>query len=367
MRSYLILAALLVACGGEIFAKSSPDASMPDGGASRTTLPEGGGAFPPPEDGGASDLDGSSDGDAEEAGPVDPFSPCSNARDVFYAKWGPNPDPTEGSLGTGTATYTNLNAPWQINWQLPSPLSITASELSLQISPPSGTPLGPGTYALGPGPALDVTFALDGDGCFASGTLSIAELETITNDAGMEELSSALMSFNLDCLGPVLGCIRYSSTWDAGTPLPPDGGIGDGGLLSPCQSGAYIFYVDAEGEGDGGLPDGPLMVTGEQGIWNADLTGSIYQLNVAADSEWTLVAQTSSVNVGTFEPGTYTSTGSLLLGPFLQVEAAGVGCSADPMGTFTVAEVPSKGSGLLVGFDMQCNGGRRRGCVSYGD
>ena len=361
MRPFSLFAALLVACGGAVAETSpTPDASTADGGASWT---------PPPTDGGSSRPDGSHDAGAEdggiEAGPVDPLFPCSVNRDVFYAKWGPTTDASEGSFGTGTATYTNLDSQWQID--LPSPLSITASTLSLQISPPSSTPLEPGTYAVGPGGALDVSFALGGDGCSASGTLTIDDLETKTNDAGFEELSSALMSFDLYCLGPLVGCVRFSSTWDAGAPLPPDGGIGDGGLLSPCQSSAYVFYVDAEGEGDGGLSDGPRLLTGEQGIWSGGLNGSIYQLDVTADSAWALVAQTSSVNVGTFEVGTYTLTGSLLLGPFLQVEAEGVGCGAYPTGTFTVAEVASDGSRLLLGFDMQCNGGTRRGCVSYGN
>ena len=80
-------------------------------------------------------------------------------------------------------------------------------------------------------------------------------------------------------------------------------------------------------------PDGPRMVTGAQGIWSGGLNGSIYQLDLTADTHW----------------------------------AEGVGCGASPTGTFTVADVAPDGSRLLLGFDMNCNGGTRRGCVSDGN
>ena len=44
----------------------------------------------------------------------------------------------------------------------------------------------------------------------------VPDLPAPGGDAGLEELSSALMSFDLYCLGPVVGCIRFSSSWDAG-------------------------------------------------------------------------------------------------------------------------------------------------------
>jgi hypothetical protein len=151
--------------------------------------------------------------------------------------------------------------------------------------------------------------------------------------------------------------------------LPADGGFGDGGLLSPCESGAYVFYADAKG-GYGTVPDGPTMLTGTEGTWSAGLNGGLFELVVSAGAEWAVSAMTSQ-NEGPFQIGTYTIDPGL--GPWIQVEVAGGVCTGTsgptvPTGTFTVAEVATDGSKVLLGFDLACNGvGTLRGCVSYGN
>jgi hypothetical protein len=311
--------------------------------------------------------------DAGESDAIDPnpLAHCqAGARDVFYVNVAGYPGP----FVHGAHTYTNLDS----NWNVYSPTDIFVDRISgtsdsLEITPRAAGPLAPGSYTLGPsatGPSFNL--ALGGAGCsVVSGTLNVVDFESRVNDAGNRAPSSLLLSYDVQCQGygstiPVEGCVRYERsaaydpTKDAGVPTIG----GDGGILAPCASGGYVFYVDGHGS-YGGIA-GPMAVTAAQGTWNAGVYAGMLQLRVTDITPWQLVA-----NVPSLGPGTYTSSGNAHAAPWIQVQANGMGCGAIPTGTFTIANVASDGdgvSGLVMGFDLSCGGsGTLRGCVSYGN
>jgi hypothetical protein len=307
----------------------------------------------------------------EDAGLVDVHAACAASRDVFFAHVSPNPNPSQGSLGSNTMVFTNLDSQWMFE----SPLNVTATagaqgpSQNLQVWMNDGGALKRGVYGVGPSSDVGVGFTQQGDGCQAtSGTVSIDEYEMTSDDAGIQALGALALTFNVDCGNPVEGCVAYSTNWDASAPV--DGAAGDGGLLAPCQSDGYVFYANAEG-GYGTISDGVSMVTGAQGTWSAGLNGGYFELNVSvdpySDKTWAVAATSSTGIQGPFQVGTYTA-GPIQIGASISVAIAGQACTSSPTGTFTVAEASSDGSHALIGFDLQCSAaGSLRGCVSYGN
>ncbi len=198
---------IVLGCGGSSIEYVEPDASI-DAAVSVDASVDG--SVPP-----VGDAASSSEIDAS---PAALLAPCAAQRDVYYY----DVETYDGTFERGAETFTNLDSSW--NAQLSPELEIMVFTGSggggeVDVWVPDGQQLAPGTYPQGPQTA-NVATSLDlyiGDeGCaIASGTFTIVDVTTSTDDAGDETLQSFLAWFNVECTGqtttiPVVGCIGYS-------------------------------------------------------------------------------------------------------------------------------------------------------------
>ena len=353
---------------------SSLDASPPDEGGPLADATSDGETYDAaiPLDAADAGIDSSTDA-ADDASVVDaglpdgfapdPVTPCEGAaRDIFYVN-----SATAGPFSGGSVIVTNLGANWSLST---SPLDVQAGGDSLRFTLPDGGPPVPGHYVLGTATSAGLELAEMGDGCsVVSGALDVLDYATYVTDAGTTLPSSILLSYSLECWFspaaiPVQGCMKYAIAPVDLT--PPDAGPSDAGALAPCQSGGDVFYVNPQG-GFAGL-SGPIAVTSASGTWAVGLPGGgpLLQAEVTDSNmaPWQLVMETAS-----FAPGTYTSSGTDLITPWIQVEANGVACSGVPTGTFSIVSIDAPNDQLqkvVVGFDLACpGGGTLTGCMSY--
>jgi hypothetical protein len=201
-----LLAIIVIGCGGSKIEYVEADASI-DAAASIDASVDG--TVPPTVD--------ASDSSSFDASPAALLAPCAAQRDVYYY----DVETYDGTFEAGAETFTNLDSSW--NAQLTPELEIMVltggSGGEVDVWVPDGQQLAPGTYPQGPQTA-NVATSLDlyiGDeGCaIASGTFTIVDVTTSTDDAGDQTLQSFLAWFNVECVGyhvpiPVVGCIGYS-------------------------------------------------------------------------------------------------------------------------------------------------------------
>jgi hypothetical protein len=86
-------------------------------------------------DDGSADADSSTVLAGEDAGFVDVQAACASSRDVFFAQVSPNPNPNQGSLGSNTLVFTDLDSQWIFDPELG--LDVTAVARPLPAPAPS--------------------------------------------------------------------------------------------------------------------------------------------------------------------------------------------------------------------------------------
>ena len=205
------LVVLVVGCGGSVALVQEDPAATSSGADPGSATDRG-----EPEDTRAPNVPA---GDEDASRTTDHLlARCANNRNVFW--WDVE---SPGLFAVGEKRLTNLDASWRTSV---SPLEVSAhagdgTGARFAVWMPGEVLPQPGVYAQGPftaetGPSLHPVF--DAAICAVqSGSVTITELSTATDDGGVTRLVSLLAAFDVNCQGhsspvPVRGCVRYGAS-----------------------------------------------------------------------------------------------------------------------------------------------------------